>query len=355
MNERSATVVVVTHQARGFIDGCLTALRNQTLPSDRYDVVVVDNASTDGTADWVRRRHPWATVVASGTNDGFGAGCMRGLALCPSKYVVLVNSDAQVSTQFLEAILRPLEDDPTIGATSGHLVLARKFVADTNGPVSTADGRRWRALPLGADSDGAVDIINSTGVEITREGYCYDRSYLSSDAAMDDPADVFAFHGAAAALRSHLLMKLGGFDERYFLYYEDADLSWRMRLQGFRIVYARAARVRHIHQASVGHESAMHTFYDSRNRLVTLAKNASARVVMREWTLFPVATAWAAARGRVDPRVTRIRCNAYLAALRMLPESLSLRRITRADEIHTRQTDWLISRRLSFVDLGKGG
>ena len=137
----------------------------------------------------------------------------------------------------------------------------------------------WIDLAIAPD---AVDVVNNVGSNLFAGGFGGDRGFLEIDAGQfEEPAEVFAWCGGAVLLRRSYLDDVGLFDERFFLYYEDTDLSWRGRLKGWRYVYEPDAVVRHRHAASSGVGSSMFNFYTERNRLLVLAKNAPARLAWR--------------------------------------------------------------------------
>ena len=126
------------------------------------------------------------------------------------------------------------------------------------------------------------DVINNVGSNLFAGGFGGDRGFLEVDEGQyEDPVDVFAWCGGAVLLERAYLDDIGTFDERFFLYYEDTDLSWRGQLRGWRYVYAPGAVVRHRHAASSGVGSAMFRFSTERNRLLMLAKNAPWRLAWR--------------------------------------------------------------------------
>jgi GT2 family glycosyltransferase len=130
----------------------------------------------------------------------------------------------------------------------------------------------WYTLAL---PDEPFDIVNNAGSCLFQNGYAGDRGFLERDDGQFDEADeVFAWCGGAVLLRASYLADVGLFDERFFLYYEDTDLSWRGRLKGWRYVYTPDSVVRHEHAATSGAGSSFFRFYVDRNRLLTLAKNA---------------------------------------------------------------------------------
>ncbi len=138
---------------------------------------------------------------------------------------------------------------------------------------------RWVEIPVGTDS---FDVINNVGSNLYAGGFGGDRGFLERDRGQyEEPAEVFAWCGGAVLLRREYLDSVGVFDERFFLYYEDTDLSWRGRLQGWRYVYEPRSVVRHRHAQSSGVGSKIFRFHTERNRLLMLAKCAPARVAIR--------------------------------------------------------------------------
>ncbi|MFZ4810399.1 MAG: glycosyltransferase family 2 protein [Ilumatobacteraceae bacterium] len=126
------------------------------------------------------------------------------------------------------------------------------------------------------------DVVNNVGSNLFAGGHGGDRGFLEVDRGQyAAPADVFAWCGGAVLLRRTYLDEVGLFDERLFLYYEDTDLSWRGRIQGWRYVYAPGALVRHRHAASSGVGSPVFAYYTQRNRLLVLAKNAPVGLALR--------------------------------------------------------------------------
>jgi len=137
----------------------------------------------------------------------------------------------------------------------------------------------WVRVDLPATT---FDVINNVGSNLFAGGFGGDRGFLERDRGQyDSPAEVFAWCGGAVLLRCGYLDSVGVFDERLFLYYEDTDLSWRGRLQGWRYVYEPAAVVRHRHAQSSGVGSPVFRFHTERNRLLVLAKCAPVGLAVR--------------------------------------------------------------------------
>lgn len=272
-------VVVVSWNGVHLLAECLDALLAQDAPGRRIEIVVVDNGSTDGTVETVRSRYPGVRLVALDSNTGFAAAANRGIEASDAPFVVLVNNDAVCEPGFVAALLAPFDEPGAdrVGAVTARIVLASRYrLADGSGAgLVDFRGRRW--VPT---ADGA-DLLNSTGTEVTRSGNGRDRDWLALVGAGSSASDVFGFCGGAAALRRAALDDVGLFDENLFLYYEDTDLSWRLRRRGWRVVYAADAVVRHRHAASSGTHSEFFLRHNERNRLIVTLRHAPMPVVFR--------------------------------------------------------------------------
>jgi GT2 family glycosyltransferase len=295
------TVVVVSWQGRQLIAPCLASLRRQTLP---HRVVVVDNASTDGTAEFLAAEHPEVDVVRTSENLGFAGGVAAGLEAVDTPYVALLNNDAEAEPGWLAALVDCLAAHPEAAAVTSRMLLA--------------------------DRPG---VLNNTGVVLLPDGRGADRGLGEPDTAWTEPGEVFGFSGGAALLRTAAVREVGGFPREFFLYYEDTDVSWRLRLAGWTVRYAPAAVVRHQHSATVDQRSEVFAFSNERNRLLMLLRCAPAGLALRAALRFLVTTASLTARrllGQEVPDVPAfrpgLRLRAFGSYLRLAPWALRSRR-----------------------------
>jgi GT2 family glycosyltransferase len=266
------TVVVVTWQQRELVLDCLESVAAQTLACR---VLVVDNASTDGTAEAVRSRFPEAELVVLPENCGFAGGVDEAVRRVTTRFVALLNNDAVADPGWLAASVRALED-PTVAAVTSKLLLA-----------------------------GRGGTVNNVGVVLLDTGYGADRGLGEpDDGRFDQAVEVFGFSGGAAVLRTLAVRAVGGFASDWFMYYEDTDLSWRLRLAGWRIVYEPGAVVRHRHAASSDPASSFFAFHNERNRLLMLLRDAPLSALLRGTLRFGLTTGSLAVtrlRGRPVP------------------------------------------------------
>lgn len=255
------TVVVVTWQGVALLPTCLDSLAAQTMP---HRVLVVDNASTDGTSEVLKQFD--VDVLTLDRNTGFAGGVAAALDVVRSDYVALLNNDAAADPRWLEASAALLDSNLDTAAVTARLVL-------------------WDP-----DHDGRA-ILNNAGVALVAGGYGIDRGFGQPDGPpFDQRQEVFGFSGGACVLRRSALEAVGGIAPEFFMYYEDTDLSWRMRLGGYRIRYEPAAIVRHRHGASSDLRSESFAYFTERNRLLMLLRCAPLGFAIRQVGRFLVTT-----------------------------------------------------------------
>jgi GT2 family glycosyltransferase len=212
-------VVIPTLNGRERLLRTLASLERQTEP---VAVVVVDNASTDGTAGAVAARFPNVRVVRNERNLGFGTAINRAALELEGDLLVLVNNDVVCEPEFVERVTEPFAQ-PAVGMVAGVLLQA------------TAPG-----------------LVDSAGIELDTTLGSWDHLWNRSVAELDGAADPVGPCGGAAAYRLGAFQELGGFDETLFAYWEDVDLALRFREAGWRCVLAPAARALHEHGQTVG-------------------------------------------------------------------------------------------------------
>ncbi|MBC8263850.1 MAG: glycosyltransferase family 2 protein [Anaerolineales bacterium] len=223
------TVVVVTWNSSGPLVNCLRALEAER-EVVALELFVVDNASTDGSADVARQIAPWAQVIENHDNRGFAAANNQALTQARGHYVALLNPDAEVLDHALTSLVRHLERMPDVGA-AGPMTLK------SSGEVDFRCARRFPTL--------WTELCEVSG--LTRR---FPRHYLFSGASIGhwdhrDPRDVDALSGACMVIRREALDQVGLLDEDFFMYSEDTELCFRLKRADWRIVYWPEARVRH--------------------------------------------------------------------------------------------------------------
>jgi len=251
-------LVVLNWNSGDLLARCLDSLAGLDWPPDRLEVVVVDNASTDGSVDGLAVSHPGVRLVRNSSNTGFGANNLALVDLNGVDQVGLVNPDVVTEPTWLSELSQVLVADPGLGAACPKILLG-----DGTGPR----------------------VVQNTGSVVDRSGNSRDRGFGEPDGpAFDQSDEVFAWCGASVLLRSDYLRDVGVFEERFFLYYEDTDLSWRGQSRGWRYRYVPSSVVRHLQGASTGLVGHHPESYQLRNRLLLMTRNAPWRLVALAWT-----------------------------------------------------------------------
>lgn len=216
--------VIVSYNVRELLLRCITSLKDDGVS----EIVVVDNASRDGSADAVAEHESDVTLLRLTRNIGFGAGQNRGVARTTAPYVLIVNPDVVVEPGSTKALVDALERDPGLGVVGPR--------------IETPDGEVYpsaRAFP---------DLIDAAGhafLHFLWPNNRFSRRYRMLDWDKASARDVDWVAGTHILVRREAWDAVGGFDEAYFMYMEDVDLCWRMRERGWRTGFEPAARVTH--------------------------------------------------------------------------------------------------------------
>lgn len=253
---RSVSVLIVNYNGRQHLDGVLGSLRRQTRTPD--EVIVVDNASSDGSVEHLRERHGWVRLLALDRNTGFTGGNNAAAAAAIGEILVTLNSDTVVDEAWLEELVVPLEADPALGATVSKIML---------GPPGS-------------------QMIDCAGAELNNLGYYWGRGANQVDRGQfDSPEHVPGVTACAMALRASALEGEPLFDDELFMYYEELDLTLRLRGRGYAVRYVPSAVVYHLRgqsvKASVALPLIFQQSYANRNRLKLVCKYFPLRLLVR--------------------------------------------------------------------------
>lgn len=277
--ERAAvSVIVVNWRQPELTERCIASLTAQVL-AESMEVVLVENQATSEGIARLRRSCDSVNIVALPRNEGFAGGVNAGLAAAQGDVIVLINNDATAAPGFLAAGVNRLgSEDTTVAAVAAFMVLEGTFDRttesdDEDSVLAGIDGMTW----IESGSASARQLCNSTGVSVDSHANGQDRDWLVpvDEVCRVRDDDPFGFSGGGVFLRRSALDRIGPFDDRFFMYYEDLDLAWRLRLAGYRIVFEPDARLIHRHAASSGHQSPLLRFHSMRNRLLTVYKNGT--------------------------------------------------------------------------------
>jgi GT2 family glycosyltransferase len=242
------SIIIVNFDGLRYLDPCISALMTQSYES--YEIIIVDNGSSDGSAGYVSSHFPDAILVGTGSNCGFAGGANTGIRKARGEFILTLNNDTIADTKFLENLIKPMMADSRVGMCASKMVFP--------------DGR-----------------INSTGICISRSGAAWDRGIFEVDTGQyEDETEVFGPCGGAALYRRTMLDEIGLFDEDFFLYMEDVDLAFRARRAGWLCRYIPSARVIHIHGGTAGINSEISVYYGNRNLLWYVIKNFPFRTLL---------------------------------------------------------------------------
>ncbi|HEX5402414.1 MAG TPA: glycosyltransferase [Pseudonocardiaceae bacterium] len=276
------SVVVVNYRGADDTITCLRALgADLDYPADRLQLVCVDNASGDDSARRVKAELPGVTLIESPTNLGFAGGCNLGARHATGEVLALLNNDARPDPDWARAAVAVLRADPTVAS------VASKVLDWSGETVDYVDaGLTWFGMGYKPDAGRPIAELSADRHEAAR--------------------DVLFATGAAMFVRADLFAEIGGFDQRFFMFYEDVDLGWRLNLRGWRVRYEPTSIAFHRHHASMskadGADGARELYLLERNALAALYKNVSDETLA---VALPAALALAVrratARGDVDP------------------------------------------------------
>lgn len=251
-----AAVVILNYNGIHFLQKFFNQIVERSKP---YDIWVADNASSDGSVAWLREHYPDINLILIPENKGYAGGYNYALELINTPFYILLNSDIEVTDNWIAPVISFMETDEKIAACQ---------------PKIRAYNNKEKFEYAGA-AGGYMDFL----------GYPFTRGRIFDTCETDvgqynDTADVFWATGACLFLRSEAFHRMGGFDERFFAHMEEIDLCWRMLDSGYRITYCGHSTVFHVGGGTLHKSNPQKTFLNYRNNLLMLYKNMP---VGRRW------------------------------------------------------------------------
>ena len=228
------TAVVISYNVRSLLADCLTSLDDK---AGITEVIVVDNASNDGSAAMVRATFPHVRLIISDQNNGFGAAANQALRACRTPYVLLLNADTRLQADSALQLTRALDADDHAGVAGPQLI--------------GADGKpQSSCFPFPTPLHVLLDLIgNDPARQSSRLGW-----HTPSCETIDAPVPTDWILGAALALRREAIEAVAGFDEGFLMFYEETDLCYRLRAAGWRTIFIPTATIEHVGGASTGQQ-----------------------------------------------------------------------------------------------------
>ncbi len=256
----SVSLIVLNWNGLHHLRRCLPSLLQQNY--DGFDIVLVDNGSTDGSADYVASEYPGVRLLRAGSNLGYAGGMNLGIARTNADVVVLLNDDIIAPSCWLRELMEGLLSDARIGVAGCKL-----YYAD------------------GATLQHAGGFVSHPRATTGHYGYA-----THDEGLFDSQADVDYVTGAAMAVRRTLLEEIGDLDRGYWFYYEDVDLCYRARDAGWRVVYLPRANLIHLESASIVRNSPSYLRAIHMGRLRFILKRTTREQFVDEF--LPAELAW---------------------------------------------------------------
>ena len=235
-----------------FLPGLVESIGHGTGTSADNQVIIADNASEDGSIEWIRKNFPQIRIIEFDRNYGFTGGYNRALARIDAQYYLLINSDIEISDGWLAPLEEYIDTHPLCGACAPKL-------------------HSWQKRDM-------FEYAGAAGGCIDRYGYPFCRGrvldWTEKDFGQyDEPQNVLWVSGACMLVRADLFRKLGGFDERFFAHQEEIDLCWRIQLEGYMVTVVPDSVVYHIGGGTLPKESPWKLELNYRNNLLMLSNN----------------------------------------------------------------------------------
>lgn len=286
-------VVILNWNTEGFLKEFLPSLLHSTAGVEGAEVIVADNASTDGSLKVMQELFPEVRTIALDKNYGFTGGYNRAFSQIDSDLFVLINSDIEVTDGWLEPLVRWMENHPGCGACAPKL-------------------HSWQERDR-------FEYAGAAGGYIDRYGYPFCRGRVlkrleTDHGQYDRPAEVFWATGACLMVRSSLYRRLGGLDERFFAHMEEIDLCWRMQLEGYSVAVVPESVVYHVGGGTLPAASSFKLYLNYRNNLLMLENNLAKTLALEYKGLSPERAAAKACR-KASCRIFVRKCLDALSAM----------------------------------------
>lgn len=237
------TVVIPNYNGIKYMKTCLDSLLNQKYKD--FQVIVVDNGSTDGSREFVQTQYPQIQLITFAENEGFCCAVNAGIRASKTPYVILLNNDTESSPEFIQELVKMIEGSQKIFSCASKML---DFYHR--------------------------DIIDDAGNYYNALGWAYARGKGKYKDKCNEEKTIFAACAGAAIYRRELFEQVGMFDEAHFAYLEDVDVGYRARIQGYRNVYAPKAIVYHVGSATTGSRyNEIKIRYAARNSVYLVYKN----------------------------------------------------------------------------------
>ncbi len=234
-----SSIIIVAYNGQKYLRACIESVLEETKEDD--EIILVDNSSTDGSVELVRKNWPQVRLLCNESNLGYAAACNQGAGYARGETLVFLNQDTRVLPGWLAGLQEALEREPAVGLVTSKLLIM-------------SEPKR----------------IHMCGQEVHYTGFVFGRGFGSSAKEFPLPEEVGAVSGASFAIRRKLWEQLGGFDPMFYMYYEETDLCLRVKLAGYSSLYSPSSVVYHDYSQR---NSSMVYANTERNRILLVLKN----------------------------------------------------------------------------------
>lgn len=244
------SIVIVNYNRKKDLEACLNSVRKTNYP--HYELIIVDNGSTDGSVEVVKRNFKWVNLIENKENVGPVKARNMGIRRSSGRLIAFLDSDTEVSKNWLSELVKIIESDKKIGACTSKV----KLFSNKN-------------------------LINSAGMGCDKYGFAFSRGLVcrgvfeKDKGQYDKCEEVFSIYTAAMLARKDVLKKVKLFNQDLEMYYEDIELSWKIRLAGYKIMYVPTSVVFHKMSLIKTPFTIKTKHYTERNRLMTMLQNYS--------------------------------------------------------------------------------
>lgn len=310
------SIVLLNWNCRSFLASCIDSVLNQTYPNIEF--MIIDNASTDGSVDFLRENYPELPMILNSANLGFAKAHNEGIRQTRGEYYMPLNPDVVLHPNFVEKLVEAMEEEKSkgirVGAATGKVYFADKYGNPTN-------------------------IIYTTGHVLTRNRKPHNRGYKQLDSGKYNRREfVFGANGACPLYFRWMLedVSIEGeyFDEMFFLYGDDYDLGWRAQLFGWKCIYVPDAIAYHSGKGSGGLHTPFIQYQYLRNHYLTLLKNDFLSHFLADLPFIIIYQClWQFYIFLVNPRRGWTHLRAFADFIRLAPHAAKKRRL-----IHSRKS-----------------
>lgn len=294
-NNSLISVIIINYNGKHLLKECIQSILNQSYPD--IEIIMVDNASRDGSAEFIEELFPQIKIIKLSLNTGFAGGNIEGLKYASGDYIMLLNNDVAIDMDCVNNLVASMEKHPDVGIASAKMLVYGKDIIDSAG-------------------DGF-----STSLKGFKRGEGLQANHY------DNEEYIFGACAGAAIYRRKMIEEIGFFDEDFFLIHEDTDLNLRAQLAGWKVLYVSSAIAYHKVRSTIGNMSDTAIYYSLRNCELVRMKNIPTGIFLRCLPAFIIGSIldflfFALKHGKI-----RLYFKAKIDAIRLLPKMLKKRRL----------------------------